>query len=84
MKRPSQQQRTTALRGVSEMRPNYDFSNGERGKYAALYALGTNVVLLDADVNEVFKDSAAVNEALRTLIRVAGKVRAPKGKRARK
>ncbi len=56
-----------------EMRPYYDFSRGVRGKYAARYAQGTNVVVLAPDVAEVFPDSAAVNEALRTLVRLSGK-----------
>jgi hypothetical protein len=34
---------------------------------------GTNVVVLAPDVAEVFPDSAAVNEALRTLVRLSGK-----------
>jgi hypothetical protein len=50
-----------------EMRPEYDFSNGVRGKYAERYARGTNVVLLDPDVAEVFPDPASVNRALRAL-----------------
>ena len=37
-----------------EMRAEYDFSGGVRGKYAERYARGTNVVLLDPDVAEVF------------------------------
>ena len=53
--------------------PDIDFSAGERGKYAARYAAGANMVLLSADVAEVFPDSAAVNEALRTLVRLSGK-----------
>jgi hypothetical protein len=56
-----------------EIRPYYDFSGGVRGKYAARYAQGTNVVVLAPDVAEVFPDSAAVNEALRTLVRLSGK-----------
>jgi hypothetical protein len=32
------------------MRSHYDFSGGERGKYAARYAEGTNVVVLAPDV----------------------------------
>ena len=52
-----------------EMRPHYDFSKGVRGKYAARYQEGTNVVLLDPDVAEIFKTSEAVNEALRELAR---------------
>lgn len=50
-----------------EMRDEYDFRGGVRGKYAERYARGTNVVLLDPDVAEVFPDSAAVNRALRAL-----------------
>jgi len=52
---------------VSEMRPEYDFSSGERGKYGSRFAEGSNVVVLDPDVAEVFGDSEAVNRALRTL-----------------
>jgi hypothetical protein len=36
------------------MRPQYDFSNAVRGVTAARYAEGTNVVLLDPDVAEIF------------------------------
>lgn len=56
------------------MRPEYDFSDAVRGVTAARYAQGTNVVLLDPDVAELFPDTRAVNEALRTfarLVRVA-------------
>jgi len=53
--------------------PDYDFSNGVRGKYAARFAEGTNIVILSPDVAEVFPDSQAVNEALRTLVRISGK-----------
>ena len=53
-----------------EMRDNYDFSGGVRGKFYKEYVQGTNVVLLDADVAEVFHDSEAVNQALRTLITI--------------
>jgi hypothetical protein len=52
------------------MRPEYDFSNAVRGVTAARYAQGTNVVLLDPDVAQLFPDSRAVNEALRTLTRL--------------
>ena len=53
------------------MRPEYDFSSGVRGKHHDAYVRGTNVVLLEPDVAEVFKDSAAVNAALRVLAHVA-------------
>jgi hypothetical protein len=52
---------------ADEMRAEYDFSGGVRGKYAERYAKGTNVVLLDPDVAEVFRDQASVNRALRAL-----------------
>lgn len=55
-----------------EMRPEYDFSGGVRGKHYRAYQQGTNVVFLDPDIAEVFKDSEAVNHALRMLIELAG------------
>jgi len=42
-----------------EMRPEYDFSGGVRGKYAERYAGGTNVILLDADAKDVNMHSDA-------------------------
>jgi hypothetical protein len=54
-----------------EMRPEYDFSGGVRGKHHQAYQKGTNVVLLDRDVANVFKDSESVNHALRMLIKIA-------------
>ena len=50
-----------------EMRDEYDFSSGIRGKYADRYARGSNVVVLDPDVAEAFPDSEAVNRALRSV-----------------
>lgn len=58
-----------------EMRPEYDFSGAVRGKYYRRYLESSNVVVIAPDVHEKFKNSAAVNEALRTLIRAAGKKR---------
>jgi len=57
-----------------EMLPEYDFSGAVRGKYYKRYHVGTNVVLLDADVAEVFPNSASVNEALRLLVSLADAV----------
>ncbi len=54
-----------------EMKAEYDFSGGVRGKYAKRFARGTNIVVLDPDVAKVFKDSKEVNEILRTLTRIA-------------
>lgn len=56
-----------------EMRSHYDFSAGVRGKYAARYAEGTNVVVLAPDVAKIFPDSSAVNEGLRTPVRLSRK-----------
>jgi len=50
-----------------DMRNHYDFRGGVRGKYAARYAEGTNVVVLDPDVAEMFPDRESVNEALRAV-----------------
>ncbi len=52
------------------MRAEYDFSNATRGVTAARYAEGTNVVLIDPDVLEIFPNARAVNEALRTFARL--------------
>lgn len=53
------------------MREEYDFSGGVRGKYAARFASGSNVVVLDPDIAMAFPDSRAVNDALRALKEIA-------------
>jgi hypothetical protein len=50
------------------MRDEYEFSAGERGTYAARYAEGSNVVVLDPDVAAEFKSTRAVNDALREAL----------------
>jgi hypothetical protein len=55
----------------SEMLEEYDFSRGVRGKYASRYRKGSNVVVLDPDVAELFPDSESVNKALRTIAEIA-------------
>jgi len=52
---------------VNEMRPEYDFAEGERGKYARRFQEGTNVVVLEPDVAAAFPTSEAVNAALRKV-----------------
>src|SRR5215203_309870 len=54
-----------------DLEPEYDFSGAVRGKYYQRYQQGTNVVLLDADVAQAFKDSESVNRALRLLLDLA-------------
>ena len=57
-----------------EMRKEYkreDLGKGIRGKYFEEYKKGTNLVLLSPDVAAAFPDDASVNEALRSLLKVA-------------
>jgi hypothetical protein len=54
-----------------EMRPEYDFSHGVRGKHYQAYRAGTNVVFLEPDVAKAFADSASVNQVLRLLLQLA-------------
>jgi hypothetical protein len=67
-KRMSEMQNNTA---DPDMKAEYDFSKGIRGKYAQRYAEGTNVVVLAPDVAVAFPTSEAVNTALRALITLA-------------
>lgn len=52
-----------------DLRPEYDFSDGERGKYAKRYREGSNIVVLDPDVAAEFKSSQEVNQALRSYLK---------------
>ena len=58
-------------RPAPEMRAEYDFSGGVRGKYADRYRLGVNVVLLEPELAAAFPDSKSVNDALRALLEIA-------------
>jgi hypothetical protein len=62
-------------RNAEEMQREYDFSLGERGRYAKRFAEGTNLVLLAPDVAEVFPDAESVNSALRLFVKVARQTR---------
>jgi hypothetical protein len=56
------------------LRPEYnrkDLSEGVRGKYYSAFNLGHNIVLLDPEVASAFPSEEAVNEALKSLIKVA-------------
>lgn len=57
----------------AEMPAEIDFSGGERGRYAKRFAEGTNLVMLEPDVAEVFPDSESVNAALRVVLRASVK-----------
>ena len=54
----------------ADLLEEYDFSKGIRGKYAKRYARGTNIVVLAPDVAATFKNSNAVNEALRAFMKM--------------
>jgi hypothetical protein len=61
-----------------ELRSEYPtklIKTGVRGKYAAKYRAGTNLVPLEADVAKAFPTPEAVNDALRLLITVAKSAR---------
>ncbi len=63
-------------RKSDELRPEYkrgDLGPGVRGKYFESYQEGTNLVLLSPDVARIFPTDEAVNEALRSLIKLAEK-----------
>ncbi len=60
--------------GRNEMRPeyNFDYSRAVRGKYyRRLIKEGANVIVLEPDVAKVFRNSADVNDALRSLLKVS-------------
>lgn len=61
--------------GDDEMRPEYDFSGGVRGKYAKRYAEGTNLILLEPDLAAEFPDSRSVSRALRAYLKSKSKRR---------
>jgi hypothetical protein len=67
---------------TKEQRAEYtraDFPGGfVRGKYAARIAAASNIVRLDPEIAEAFPTSAAVNEALGTVLRAARSLRLAK------
>lgn len=65
-------------RPPNELRPEYDFdySKAIRGKYyQRLLKEGANVVVLEPDIAKAFRDSAAVNDVLRSLLELARSTR---------
>lgn len=60
--------RSSGAKPADDMRPEYDLRDGVRGKYYERYQQGTNIVLLESDVADVFRDSATVNQALRQFL----------------
>ena len=63
-----------ASRAVDELRREYDFASlkgGIRGKYVRRFGAATNLVLLEPELAAAFPSDAAVNEALRTVVRAS-------------
>ena len=59
-----------------------DLSKGVRGKYRARMQDGTNLILIAPDLLDTFPDSESVNEALRSLKKIAARSGAPRARRA--
>ena len=58
---------------IEELRPEYefDYSKAVRGKYfKRLLEEGANVVVLEPEIAMAFASSAAVNDALRSLLEI--------------
>ncbi len=57
-----------------ELHPEYDLKpllkDGVRGKYAARYHAGTNLVLLEPEVARAFPNEKSVNDALKLVIQL--------------
>jgi hypothetical protein len=69
--------KTPVKKNGDDLRPEYDLSKlkgGVRGKYYRRATAGTNLVLIEPDLVEVFPDADAVNRALRTLANAAGSI----------
>jgi hypothetical protein len=56
-------------RNDHDISEEYDLRGGERGRHAAAYARGTNLVLIEPDLFVEFPSGEAVNEALREVLR---------------
>jgi hypothetical protein len=70
----------------NDLRPEYafDYSKAVRGKYyRRLIQEGANVAVLEPDIAAAFRDSAAVNDALRSLLQVSETTRRITGRSGR-
>lgn len=66
-----------------ELLPEYDFdySKAVRGKYyKKLMEKGSNIIVLEPDIADVFHDSESVNKALRSLLEIARSTTIPSDK----
>jgi len=69
--RNAEQMKQVKKRKADDLRPEYDFAAGVRGRHYRAYRAGTNVVVLEPDVAEAFPNASAVNRALRALLDIA-------------
>jgi hypothetical protein len=63
----------TRTKREPQMRKEYDFGRGVRGKYYKRFMEGSNVAVIDAELAKIFPDSKSVNQALRSLVTIARK-----------
>lgn len=75
MKKARKKTTRSRQRAVNEIRREYDFTGGVRGKYAARYREGTNVIVLDPDVAREFRTARQVNRTLRAVLKATGRRR---------
>ena len=75
----------SAAKSDDDLRPEYDLSKlkgGVRGKYYREAVAGTNLMLIEPDLAEIFPDSEAVNRALRLLVNTAESATRPARERS--
>ncbi|MFQ5432039.1 MAG: hypothetical protein ACE5EN_05995 [Nitrospinota bacterium] len=72
--------KTSNVKKKTRMLKEYDFSGGRRGKYTARYAKGSNIVMLENDVLDVFPNGEAAKRALKALAKIIRSQLKPKVK----
>jgi hypothetical protein len=74
-----------SAKGIGDdLRPEYDLSHlkgGVRGKYYREATAGSNLVLIEHELADVFPDSESVNRALRMLVNTAAAAAGKAGRR---
>ena len=78
--------KASTKKNSDELRAEYDLSKlkgGVRGKYYKQATAGTNLVLIEPELTEVFPDTESVNRALRLLADTAASAAGGKHRQAR-
>ena len=81
----SSMKKASAKKISDDLQPEYDLSRltgGLRGKYFRRAAAGTNLMLIEPELADVFPDAESVNRALRLLVDAAQAAARPKPRRA--